>query len=259
MAELAKKLQVKVSGTTTPCKIYSTSAEAGTSYVRAKVDNVEAYIPLVDASDGRASKVHIGSKCIATTGKPPYTEKSWTTAGTYTFTVPAGVTRMRVAVCGGGGGGRADTNNGTAASGGASSIKNTQVLINATGGGGGRTQRKLTQVGDNVEYKAYGYAGTGGTPNGRSGDARDEQFSGGSVRGGTGFALSFTLVNGTYGQGGGASCSTGYYDALGGGGSGGYDTNYIDVTPLETLTITVGAGGGNGTCGFVLIAYGGDI
>ena len=39
---------------------------------------------------------------VVNSAKPAYTEKSWTTAGTYTWTVPAGVTRVRVAVCGGG-------------------------------------------------------------------------------------------------------------------------------------------------------------
>ena len=36
---------------------------------------------------------------------PPYTEKSWTTPGTYTWTVPAGVTKIKVEVAGAGGGG----------------------------------------------------------------------------------------------------------------------------------------------------------
>jgi len=39
---------------------------------------------------------------VVNSAKPAYTEKSWTTAGTYSWTVPAGVTRVRVAVCGGG-------------------------------------------------------------------------------------------------------------------------------------------------------------
>lgn len=258
MAELTKKLQVKVSGTTTPCKIYSTSAEAGTSYVRAKVDNVEAYIPLVDASDDRASKVHIGSKNIATTGKPPYTEKSWTTAGTYTFTVPAGVTRIRAAVCGGGGGASSSDASSykTAERGGTSFIKhNNSVLIQATGGGGGTSRY----------YDGYnrGSGGEAGTPNGRAGttgiliEIPDTE----------GFALSFTKTNGTYGSGGGnkrqgVSCSS--------GGSGGYDTKYLSVISGATLTITVGSGGTkydlyqnnyprDGKSGFVFLAYGGDI
>lgn len=250
MAELAKKLQVKVSGTTTPCKIYSTSAEAGTSYVRAKVDNVEAYIPLVDASDGRASKVHIGSKCIATTGKPPYTEKSWTTPGTYTFTVPAGVTRIRVAVCGGGGGGASSvTTNKTGGTGGTSSFG----TIKATGGTGGW----LKGDADGITSRGNG---KGGTPNGYDG-INTATYS-------PGFALSFNNQSGTYGRGG---VNDGRYPkASSGGGSGGYDTAYLEVDSNATYSVQVGAGGnGNGsdyygnavsgTSGFVLIAYGGDI
>lgn len=250
MAELAKKLQVKVSGTTTPCKIYSTSAEAGTSYVRAKVDNVEAYIPLVDASDGRASKVHIGSKCIATTGKPPYTEKSWTTAGTYTWTCPIGITRIRAAVCGGGGGGA--RNEGTGGSGGTSLIKNNTVsILQATGGSGGKV---VYREGEGSEP----YQAAGGTPNGRAGTTSTTSAS----NGGTGFALSFTLTNGTYGQGGGTE---GGRAVTSGGGSGGYNSGYISVSSNTVYTITVGAGGSkanrgyNGNSGFVLIAFGGDI
>jgi len=36
---------------------------------------------------------------VVNAAKPAYAEKSWTTAGTYTWTVPEGVTRVRVAVC----------------------------------------------------------------------------------------------------------------------------------------------------------------
>lgn len=259
MAELTKKLQVKVSGTTKPCKIYSTSAEAGTSYVRAKVDNVEAYIPLVAASDDRASKVHIGDKCIATTGKPPYTEKDYTTAGTYTFTVPSGVNRIRVAVCGGGGG-AANTDSEarqTAGSGGTSSVKQgTSVLIQATGGGGG-----IASYDYNNGNKGQG--GAAGTPNGNAGTTT----AGYAINDTTGFALSFTKTNGTYGSGGGCNKM---YISLSSGGSGGYNTNYISVISGQTLTITVGKGGTkydynnrgqvrDGKAGFCKIAYGGDI
>lgn len=270
MAELTKKLQVKVSGTTTPCKIYSTSAEAGTSYVRAKVDNVEAYIPLVAASDGRASKVHIGSKCIATTGKPPYTEKSWTTAGTYTFTVPAGVTRIRVAVCGGGGGaghvlGGANSSQ-TGGTGGTSSFGN---LLSATGGTGGRAD-----AAENDPDEQTGTAGKGGSPNGRDGTltpAYGSSSSGKNTAGATGFALSFTMTNGSYGNGGGVQQNGNARVIFGAtGGSGGYNSNYVNVQSGSTYTVQVGAGGAArnavnngvaraGNSGFVLIAFGGDI
>jgi len=42
---------------------------------------------------------------VVNSAKPAYTEKSWTTAGTYSWTCPEGITTVKVAVCGGGGGG----------------------------------------------------------------------------------------------------------------------------------------------------------
>ena len=57
---------------------------------------------------------------------------------------------------------------------------------------------------------------------------------------------------------------------MAGGGSGGYNSNYVTVVPGASYTITVGSGGSSyayknsvsanaGNSGFVLIAYGGDI
>lgn len=96
--------------------------------------------------------------------------------------------------------------------------------ITATGGhGGGVAWRK----------------GAGGEPNGHA-------STGNNVT--DGFALSFDKSSGDYGKGGNF------------GGSGGYDSQYVAVTAGQSYTITVGAAGGsNGSAGFVLIAYGGDI
>ena len=81
--------------------------------------------------------------------------------------------------------------------------------------------------------------GSGGEPNGIV-------SSGNSIT--DGFLMSFDRTIGTYGRGGQYS------------GSGGYASQYMDVTAGQTYTITVGASGGtNGSAGFVLIAYGGDI
>lgn len=62
-----------------------------------------------------------------------------------------------------------------------------------------------------------------------------------------------------------------YYATLAVGGSGGYNTNYLTVSPGENLSIKVGSAGSNiswgsgagshtnPTSGFVLIAYGEGI
>lgn len=192
MSILSKKLYVqKTGGTAVACNIYSTSAEAGDKALRVRVDNTDGYIALKATDDANATgmRVKIGSVIYAVATKHesgggvavPYTEKYWTDAGNHSFTVPAGVTRLRVAVCGGG----------------------------------------------------------GGEPNGLA-------SSGNSIT--NGFLMSFDMTAGTYGRGGQYS------------GSGGYASQYMDVTAGQTYTLTVGAAGGsNGTAGFVLIAYGGDI
>ena len=185
--------------------------------------------------------------------KLAYTEQSWTEAGTYSWTCPDKTYRIRIALCGGGGG-SAIGNGGTATAGNGES-SSFGDLISVSGGNGGES--------------SSGQGGTGGTPNGRNG-----AYSSGSlqtINGGTGFELSFTLSNGAYGSGG-----NGWIDKRGAvistGGSGGYYTGYIDVTPNQTYTIMVGKNGSNsinswdvndsvwgGSSGFVLIGFGGDI
>ena len=146
----------------------------------------------------------------------PYTENYWTEAGSHSFAVPAGVTRLRVAVCGGGGG------------------KGGWLL---GGNGGDSSAFGLTATGGRGGWR-WG-EGSGGEPNGIA-------SSGNSIT--DGFDISFDKLSGLYGKGGQYS------------GSGGYASQYVDVTAGQTYTITVGAAGGsNGSAGFVLIAYGGDI
>ena len=177
---------------------------------------------------------------------PAYTEQSWTEPGTYTFTVPAGVTRMRVAVCGGGGGSAYfASENGEAEKGGDSSFGS----FTATGGTGGK------------QYSGNLTGGIGGTPNGRNGQVGSFR-TGAEGKGGTGFSLSFSLSDGDFGEGG-------YSRYVCGGGSGGYNVGYIDVVPNSTIAVNVGAGGEkyiysippdtSGEAGFVLIAYGEGI
>lgn len=110
MAELNKTLHIRKGATEQTVKLYTTQAEAGEAYSYIKVDGVQAYIPLGAENDSRATmgrvKEHTGSQwAILTSGKPPYHMDSYTNAGTYTWTCPAGVTKARVTVAGGGGGG----------------------------------------------------------------------------------------------------------------------------------------------------------
>lgn len=228
MSILSKKLYVqKTGGTAVACNIYSTSAEAGEKALRVRVDNIDGYIALKATDDANATgmRVKIGTVIYAVATKHesggvaiPYTESYWTEAGSHSFTVPAGITRIRVAVCGGGAGKGSLIGNGKGGD-------NTSAFgITATGGhGGGVAWRK----------------GAGGEPNGHA-------STGNNVT--DGFALSFDKSSGDYGKGGNF------------GGSGGYDSQYVAVTAGQSYTITVGAAGGsNGSAGFVLIAYGGDI
>ena len=270
MAELVKKLYIKKDGNAVAHKIYSTAAEAGANYIRATVDGVNGYIPIcavggVNSSAGRVQK-NGTTYALATSGKPPYTEKSWTTPGTYTFTVPQGVTRIRVAVCGGGGGAAFVYYRGTptAAAGGTSSFGS---LLQATGGGGGYAHYQVWSDGEE-EYGTK--SGDGGTPNGNSGKG-----GGATAEGGEGHALSFNNSKGTYGNGqGGTSPYPASYAASAGGGGGGYNSAYLNVTSGNTYSIVCGKGGngrkfsataggsgeyGKGNDGFVLVAYGGDI
>ncbi len=290
MAELAKKLNFKKDGVQQTAKAYSTTAEAGAEYIENKIDGVKCYVAIGDPADSKATvgKIKKSStaarRAILNSSGLAYTEMSWTRQGTYTFTVPAGVTRIRVACCGGGGGccymskdtDDSNTYHYTADTGGTSSFGS---LISATGGSGGSVYCNTASDVTNS------YGGLGGSPDGNAGNyvyyigrVNTELTS----SGGSGFSLSFsrTISAGGYGNGGYAYTSShnrsfepGEFIVNAGGGSGGYNTGYFNVTAGSTYSVVVGAGadkynrkwvayertGYPGKPGFVLIAFGGDI
>lgn len=269
MAELTKKLHFLKSGTEQTAKAYSTTTEVGSNYVNFKIDEVPCYAPLGTTTDGMATNGRVikGSTtyAIKSQAKLPYQEVSYTTTGTHTFTVPAGITRIRVAVCGGGGGARrrtTDNNGGTVTSGGTSSLGS---LISATGGGGATYEHEHVIYDHFSRDYYYPRAGTAGTPNGTKGNYSGSTKSISKVQG---WSLGFSSVRGDYGSSG--SISATYAAEMATGGSGGYNTGYFNVTSGDTYTVTVGSGGTNSTytsnttyvsptSGFVLISYGGDI
>lgn len=184
MSILSQKLYIKKGSSTAACNIYSTAAEAGDKALR--VGN--GYVALKDVTDANATAGRVSingvTYAIATQHTAavsvPYTEQQWTKAGSYTFTVPDGITCVRVAVCGGGAGKGSLVGNGKGGG-------NTSAFgITATGGHGGDV--------------AWG-KGAGGEPNGHA-------STGNHVT--DGFALSFDKSSGNYGKGGNFGGSGGY-------------------------------------------------
>ena len=172
---MAKLYIQQTGGTAVGCNIYSTAAEAGDKALRVGNGYV-ALKPITDAN-ATAGRVSVGGVTYAIATKHesgggasvPYTEKSWTAAGSYTFVIPDGISRVRVALCGGGAGkgafGAGNTGGDTRA-----------FDLFATGGEGG---------------SAFTY-GNGGTPNGYASEGNKVT---------AGFALSFDKANGDYGKG----------------------------------------------------------
>ena len=101
---MAKLYIQKTGGTAVACNIYNTAAEAGDKALRVGNGYV-ALKPITDAN-ATAGRVSVGGVTYAIATKHesgggasvPYTEKSWTDAGNYSFSVPDGITRLRVAL-----------------------------------------------------------------------------------------------------------------------------------------------------------------
>lgn len=121
MAQLNKTLHIKKGGTEHTAKLYTTTAETGGTYGFLKVDGQQASYALGASSDGRATYGRVRKNnteyAILNSGQIPYHKDNYTTPGTYTWSCPQGVTRVRVTLAGAGGGGagfyRAVYNGGT--------------------------------------------------------------------------------------------------------------------------------------------------
>lgn len=254
MAELAKKLYIQASnGTQQTAKIYSTTGETNNSYICVNVGGTNGYVAIGETSNSQATKGRIQktggtAKAILASGVIPYTEAFYTSSGT--FTVPSGITKLRVACCGSASSNQNYNNNATDSS---ITYNSTKYFV-ATHG----TPAYSEHWGGSDGGTSY-YSGTAGTPNGRLGVSTD------------GFARGFdSSVKGTYGAPG-ATVKKEYYDYSenNGGwktdyyysGSGGFNTGYLNVTSGAVITVTVGtpysaSGTVYGSAGFVLIGYG---
>ena len=151
------------------------------------------------------------------------------TTGSGNWTVPDGVYRIKVTAVGGGG-------EGGGVSSGVNGSNTTFSTITASGGLGGGGG-------------APAGGGAGGTATG--GDANIQGFSGQSS--------TSTAGDHNPGAGGCSFCGPvghgGYGGIGGGGGGGGTAIKVFSVEPGDLISYSVGAGGGNGTDGIIIIEY----
>lgn len=171
-----------------------------------------------------------------------------------TFSVPENITKLYVSAIGGGGGGGGGAASGESAYGEAN-------LVGGAGVAGGDTTigTYLTAHGGSGGVGAYnnGNGGSGqesiGAADGRGARLVAATGSTFTARAGAGGMAPYTAF-GTYGKGGngGAGDGTSTY-AGGGGGSGAPGQLYVEyeisVTPFESISITIGAGGAGGAGG----------
>jgi hypothetical protein len=203
-------------------------------------------------------------------------QQAYATAGTYTWTAPAGVTSAAIVVIGGGGGGGGNGSGGSAWNG-------------SGGGGGGLAYANSVTVTPGANYTVQVGAGGTGDTNGRISWFNSSTYLfanggnkgvGGSTSGATGQVLltdigplssgevlfgysSYTGTGTVTGSNGSWqwTCPTGVTSvsvvAVGGGGGGTQDgagggggglgyTNNITVSPGVTYSVVVGAGGAGG-------------
>lgn len=286
MATFTKKLYLKNSaGTQQTANIYSTTGEAGSNYMYTIVDNTQGYIPLVTTSNSLATSGRVlksgTTYAIASTSTPAYGKTLFTSSGT--FTVPTGVTKLKVSCVGGGAG----------------------VLTYPGSPDSGEEGSLYNNYSDGYYYSGAGGATKFGsvTANGAGSNGIKLSTSRSDSRDGYSYSASFSgpiigagRINGTHYQSFGYKSGTaGYtitaidgstYGAYGSGGGGGEDhhndTVYtitgssgyvtittISVTPGQVISCTVGSGGSavnwwayyaeNGGNGAVLVEYGKGI
>jgi len=211
--------------------------------------------------------------------------QSYTTPGTYSWVVPAGVTSVSVVAIGGGGGGGTGASAQGGGSGGGLGYKNNYsvtpgasiTVVVGTGGPtgscGGQSYFVNTSIASGAGGTTYAVASSGGSHLGTGGGCggRVYPLSGGGgaagysgLGGAGGYASSTNGVSGAGGGGGGGGstilndtlCSTIYYSwysgRAGGGGVGlfGQGSNGSGGTTSYSATKGGGgSGGANGNCG----------
>jgi len=186
-----------------------------------------------------------------------YVVDKFTGTGTYTWTVPSGITQADVlVVAGGGGGGRGGEGSGWGGGGGAGGLifrANEPVsgTINVVVGAGGARGASRDYRGSNGSNSTFGSITALGGGGGGSGWYNNSALWVG-LDGGSGGGTAYyggTPGNGTAGQGNDGALTPGYPPGGGGGGAGAAATGYpggAGLTYYGTVYATGGSGYGSG-------------
>jgi len=212
------------------------------------LDSINEIDPFVSTVPTTGLQLNINPSSAPASETLPVGQQAYTSAGTFTFTVPAGCTSIS-AVCvggGGGGGGSEDPDEAGAGGGGGALAYSSSIAVtpgesltvvvgaagaagNASGNGGAGGQSYIARSGTNL------VAANGGG----GGQHRGDGGTGGTVATGTG---------GAGGNGGSANSNRDNGNGGGGGGAGGYSGAGGAGASGATSTIagSAGAGGGGG-------------
>lgn len=243
MATYTNKLEmINTSGSTETASIYSTTGESGSPYLTTYVKTTggwsAGYIALVSISDSRATSGRIVKSgityAIANAGTPPYAYTTMTTAGSGTFTVPSGVTKLRVTCVGGGAGGVVTYNDIGRTFPTSAGKATTFGSVTANGAGYATFNIKVDTSGESTTYSCTSVTPGGGTTAGYTSTRTSSAYDGAP-------AVPLTNYQGTQiltaGNGGHADGTADYLAC----GSSGYKTvSTITVTPGQVISYTVG-------------------
>lgn len=202
--------------------------------------------------DLSATKFYIVGGLFEAVAFSPTNITAFTSSGT--FTVPAGVTKVKACIMGGGGGGGSAVSGGTGGGGGGGgggycevvlpvNPADTMTVTVGTGGAGGTTGNGSGGGTSSVVYGSATYTATGG---GGGNDNRSNTGAGGGSGSSSGATISPTTKDGGDGGDGGGSASNG---GGGGGSGGGLAAGGINGADGTTTGGNGGAGSGGAAAG----------
>lgn len=224
MALFSKRIHIVPSGGgEQTCAIYSTTGETGGTYQTMIVDGQTGYVTLVavDSPRATAGRVRLSNGqtwALGSFGPAAYGFQAFASSGS--FTVPANVTRLRIQCVGGGSGGVLGTTNvGQQGDGGTTTVGS----ISAQGAG------QVTLVNGNLTPGGGTYMGT--------------SFGGNDPRSGPPPVYLYTIHGGQQIGGGAGGHSDPDGDPACTGSSGYMAEGYMNVTPGQVISVTIGYGG----------------